>query len=310
MLYGAIIGDVVGSRFEFNNYKKKDFDLFHYNCSYTDDTIMSIAIYDACRLIKKEGYEVYEQAEQFFINSMQTWGRNYPNPKGGYGNSFYYWLFNDNPKPYNSFGNGAAMRVSAVGWMFDTLEEVEKYAKWSAKPTHNHPEGIKGAQSVAGAIFLARTTHDKKKIKKYVESYGYKLKSCDFMRPSYQFDVTCQGTVPVAVEAFLESKSFEDAIRLAISMGGDSDTIGAITGSIAEAYYGIPEELITECQKYLPEELLEKLKFEADYKADMWSYNKCAICIHKNCPNKDIITKEKCLDFEKEPNVSIFEEYL
>ena len=259
MLYGAIIGDVVGSRFEFNNYKKKDFDLFHYNCSYTDDTIMSIAIYDACRLIKKEGYEVYEQAEQFFINSMQTWGRNYPNPKGGYGNSFYYWLFNDNPKPYNSFGNGAAMRVSAVGWMFDTLEEVEKYAKWSAKPTHNHPEGIKGAQAIASSVFLCKEGKTKMEIKDYIENtFGYDLnRTIDAIRPDYRFDVSCQGSVPEAIIAFLEGNSFEEVVRLAVSLGGDADTQACMAGAIAACMYPIPCDIAEKCDSLLTDDLRE-----------------------------------------------------
>ena len=241
MKYGAILGDYIGSRFEYTENKSKDFELFHYNCSYTDDSIMTCAIWEACERIKKEGYEVYEQVEQYFTEAMQKWGRRYPYPKGGYGTSFGYWIFNDNPQPYNSFGNGSAMRVSAVGWLFDTLEEVEKFAEWSAKPTHSHPEGKKGAKVTAGCIFLARTGHSKKEIKTYIEQY-YKLQPCDKVRPTYQFDVTCMGTLPVALEAFLESTSFEDAIRIAISMGGDADTIGAITGSIAEAFYGLPEE--------------------------------------------------------------------
>lgn len=250
MIYGAILGDYIGSRFEYSNIKTKKFELFHYNCYYTDDSIMTLAIMEACEKIKKNGYEVYEQVEQYFTESMQKWGRLFPNPKGGYGTSFNYWIFNDNPKPYNSFGNGSAMRVSAVGWLFDSLEEVEKFAEWSAKPTHNHPEGIKGAKVTASCIFLARTGHSKKEIKQYVKQY-YMLEKCDKVRPTYRFDVTCQGTVPVAIECFLESNNFEDAIRLAISMGGDSDTIGAITCSIAESFYGIPENMLEKAKEIL-----------------------------------------------------------
>lgn len=254
MIYGAILGDYIGSRFEFANIKTKNFELFDSTCDYTDDSIMTLAIKEACERIKTEGYEIYEQVEQYFTEAMQKWGRAYPNPKGSYGTSFAHWIFSDNPKPYNSFGNGSAMRVSAIGWMFDSLEEVEKFEEWSAKPTHNHPEGIKGAKVTAGCIYLARTNHSKAEIKEYIEKY-YALKSCDDVRPTYQFDVSCQGTMPIALEVFLESMDFEDAIRLAISMGGDSDTIGAIVGSIAEAYYGISDEF-----KIKAEEIINKMK--------------------------------------------------
>ena len=238
--YGACLGDYVGSRFEFRNIKSKDFELFHEDCQYTDDTIMTIAIKEACEKIKFEGYEIYEQAEKYFVDSMKKWGNAFPYVKGGYGQAFWSWLKDRNPKPYNSWGNGAAMRVSPVGWIFDTAEEVEKYAEWSAKPSHNHPEGIKGAKVTALCVFLARKGCTKDQIREFVEQY-YELDRCDDIRPTYKFDASCQGTVPIAVECFLESTDFEDAIRLAISMGGDSDTIGAITGSIAGAFYDIPD---------------------------------------------------------------------
>lgn len=240
MKYGAILGDYIGSRFEFIEFKRKNFEFFDPTCSYTDDTIMTLAVWEVCEKIKKEGYDVYEQVEQWFTDSMQKWGRSYPYVKGGYGTNFMSWIFNDNPKPYGSYGNGAAMRATPVGWFFDTLEETEKFGEWSAKPTHNHPEGLKAAKVTAGCVFLARTGHSKKEIEKYIKQY-YKLVSCDKVRPNYHFDVTCQGTMPVALEAFLESKDFEDAIRIAMSMGGDADTIGAIVGGIAEAFYGLPD---------------------------------------------------------------------
>ena len=242
MFYGAILGDYIGSRFEFIEFKSKNFDLFDCQCSYTDDSIMTLAVMEACQRIKTEGYDVYEQVEQYFTEAMQKWGRAYPYVKGGYGNNFMNWIFNDDPKPYGSYGNGAAMRASPCGWMFDTLEEVEKYGEWSAKPTHNHPEGLKAAKVTAGCVFLARTGHSKRQIYDYIKKNGYKLEKCDKVRPNYHFDVTCQGTMPVALEAFIESSSFEDAIRIAMSMGGDADTIGAITGAIAEAFYGLPDE--------------------------------------------------------------------
>lgn len=242
MFYGAILGDYIGSRFEFIEWKRKDFELFDCECSYTDDSIMTLAVMEACQRIKNEGYEVYEQVEQYFTEAMQKWGRAYPYVKGGYGSNFANWIFNDNPKPYGSYGNGAAMRASPCGWMFDTLEEVEKFAEWSAKPTHNHPEGLKAARVTAGCVFLARTHHSKRQIYDYIKKNGYKLEKCDKVRPNYHFDVTCQGTMPVALEAFIESSDFESAIRIAMSMGGDADTIGAITGAIAEAFYGLPDE--------------------------------------------------------------------
>lgn len=258
MLYGAIIGDIVGSRFEEGyNPKKKNFELFHYQDKFTDDTIMTIAIYEAITEIIDNNCNA-DEAYQLFINYMQKWGRLYPG--AGYGSSFYAWLYSDMPQPYNSWGNGSAMRVSAIGNMFNTLEETEKYARISAMVSHDHVEGIKGAVAIAGAIYLARTTHSKKAIKKYIRNLGYTLKPSFLVRPKYEFDVSCQGTIPVAVEAFLESKSFEDAIRIAISMGGDSDTIGAITGSIAEAFYGIPDTFIEQCNSYLDDNILSVLR--------------------------------------------------
>lgn len=257
MLYGAIIGDIVGSRFEHFDYKKKDFTFFAPEDRYTDDTVMTIAIYEACKEIKANNYTNQKQIESCFAKYMIEWGYQYPG--AGYGGKFCEWIFSEDHEPYNSWGNGSAMRVSSVGWIFNTLEEVERMAEYSANPTHNHPEGIKGAKAVAVAIYLARTEHSKHKIKKYIKSLGYKLRRCNSVRPKYKFDASCQGTIPVAIEAFLESKNFEDAIRLAISMGGDSDTIGAITGSIAEAYYGIPIAFISKCNKYLDDTMLEHL---------------------------------------------------
>lgn len=249
MLYGAIIGDIVGSRFEHGfNSKKKNFELFHYCDKFTDDTVMTLAIYEATKDIVDSKCSD-SVAKQLYISRMQEWGGLYPNV--GYGSSFNNWLHSTNPKPYDSWGNGSAMRVSAIGYMFDTLAETEKYAELSAKVTHNHIEGIKGARAIAGAIYISRTTHSKKKVRQYITNLGYKLKHSLFVRLKHKFDVSCQGTVPVAVEAFLESNSFEDAIRIAISMGGDSDTIGAITGSIAEAFYGAPKKLMNDCHGYL-----------------------------------------------------------
>ena len=249
-MYGALIGDYVGSRFEFNNIKSKDFELFHKDCRYTDDTVMTLAIKSAIDTIinpkdtdNEDAFyyanSIEDKRKRIIVDAMQYWGKVFPGK--GYGGSFSNWLASDDPKPYNSWGNGSAMRVSYVGWVFKTLYQTEKYARMTAEVTHNHPEGIKGAITTAGCVYLARKKYPKWFIKRYVMSKGYKLRPCDEVRPTYQFDVSCQGTIPVAVEAFLESTDFEDAIRTAISMGGDSDTIGAITGAIAEAYYGMDE---------------------------------------------------------------------
>lgn len=254
MLYGAVIGDIAGSRFERGyNPKKKNFEFFHYNDRFTDDTVMSMAIYEATRdIVQSKCNDEY--AKQLYIKYMQKWGQLYPD--AGYGSSFYNWLYTKNPQPYGSWGNGSAMRVSAIGYMFNSLEETEKYAEISASVTHNHPEGIKGAKAIAGAIFLARTTHSKKIIKNYITNLGYSLKPSIIVRPTYKFDVSCQGTIPVAVQAFLEGKNFEDVVRIAVSMGGDSDTLGAISGSIAEAYFGIPDNIKNKCKTYLDKNIL------------------------------------------------------
>ena len=248
MVYGATLGDYIGSRFEWHNIKTKNFNLFDNRCHPTDDTIMTLAVQEACERIKSECCND-ERAKEIFVECMQSWGRVFQHV--GYGKSFKAWIFNPNPKPYNSWGNGSAMRVSPIAWAFNTLKDVEHYAALSSEVTHNHPEGIKGAVTTAGCIFLARTGVNKHAIKKYVMSKGYRLKFNFMVRKNYRFDVSCMGTIPVAVESFLESKNFEDAIRNAISMGGDSDTIGAITGSIAEAFYGVPTELKNKADKIL-----------------------------------------------------------
>jgi len=247
-MLGAIIGDIVGSIYEWRNIKMKEFPLFGEKCVFTDDTVMTIAV--------AEGLMNGGRPNDF-INAMKRLGRMYPN--AGYGGHFRSWLLKDDSDPYNSWGNGSAMRVSPVSWMFDTLEATEYTAEISASVTHNHPEGIKGAQATAAAIFLARNGKLKEEIKTYIESkYGYDLnKTLDEIRPSYKFDESCQGTVPEAITAFLESDGFEDAIRNAISLGGDSDTLAAITGSIAEAAYGVPDEIKTKALSLLDSPLLE-----------------------------------------------------
>lgn len=241
-MVGAFIGDVVGSVYEFNNLKTTDFPLFTKKNRFTDDSVMTLALTKAFLEtdLKAESCRV-ERFKENLISAMHEMGHKYPD--AGYGGRFSYWLINRNRKPYNSFGNGSAMRVSPCGWVFQTLEETESFAKASAEVTHNHPEGIKGAVAVAGAIFLARTGHSKEEIKAYAEKYYEFDFSLDDIRPYYTFDVSCQGSVPQALQAFFESENFENSIRLAISIGGDSDTIGAITGSVSEAYYGVNSEM-------------------------------------------------------------------
>jgi ADP-ribosyl-[dinitrogen reductase] hydrolase len=241
-MIGAIAGDIIGSVYEFDNIKTTDFPLFTNESDYTDDTIMTIAVAD------------------WLLNGgdlakvMQRYGREYPYPTGGYGGRFSGWLREKDPLPYNSWGNGSAMRVSAVGWMFDSLEKTLEVAKETAIVTHNHPEGIKGAQATAAAIYLARTGKSKQDIKQYIETtFSYDLgRTCDEIRPFYRFNESCQGTVPEAIIAFLDSSDFENAIRLAVSLGGDSDTLACITGGIAEAFYGIPEDIEKQVSDKLP----------------------------------------------------------
>lgn len=254
-LCGAVAGDIIGSIYEWNATKKTDFYLFTPFSKYTDDTVMTVANAD------------WFNTGDNLLGIMQDYGNRFPH--AGYGGMFRSWLREDDPKPYNSFGNGSAMRVSPVGWVFNTLEETLEAAKTSAEITHNHPEGIKGAQATAACIFMARTGKSKEEIKEYIElTFGYDLsRTCDEIRPNYKFDVTCQGSVPESIIAFLESTDFENALRLAISLGGDADTMGAITGGIAEAYYGdVPVHIRKEVLKRLPNDFIEVLqKFYCKY---------------------------------------------
>lgn len=254
-IIGAVIGDVIGSVFEWNNIKTTDFDLFNPKCDFTDDTVLTIAVAD-CILNKKD-----------FAKTIWEYGRKYRGR--GYGGSFRNWLQEDNLKPYGSFGNGSAMRASAVGFAFNDIETVMEVAKQSAEVTHNHPEGIKGAQATATAIFLARQGKSKQAIKDYItQTFDYNLDfTLNEIRPTYKFDVTCQGSVPQAIVAFLESSDFENAIRLAISIGGDSDTIACITCGIASAFYQqIPTEIMDFVVDKLPGEYIEIMnKFDEKY---------------------------------------------
>lgn len=242
-LLGAAAGDIIGSRFEGRPHKSESFELFTPSSKFTDDTVLTVAVADA--ILRQEDYG----------SVIMEYARRYP--MAGYGGSFRDWMYSDDPQPYYSFGNGSAMRVSPVGWGFETLEDVLREAERSATPTHNHPEGIKGAQAVALAVFMARKGSGKDEIRQeIVERFGYDLsQTLERLRPRYRFDITCQGTVPPAILAFLESDGVEDAISKAVSLGGDADTLAAITGSIAEAYYGrLQEELIVEVKRRLPDE--------------------------------------------------------
>lgn len=257
-MYGAILGDMIGAPYEFDmGNKKKEFPLFGQRSQFTDDSIMSIAVAEALMDTDGESDEVVKNA---LISSMQRWGKKYPG--AGYGARFIGWIYEENPQPYNSFGNGSAMRVSSVGWMYNTLEETRKMAKLTAEVTHNHPEGIKGAEATASAIFLARNGKTKEEIKDYIiKEFGYDLsRTCDEIRPTYHHVESCQETVPEAITAFLEGNDFEDVIRTAVSLGGDCDTLTCIAGGIAEAFYCVPDELKAECRNRLTPDILQVLE--------------------------------------------------
>ena len=258
-LYGAILGDMIGAPYEFDQGDKtKDFELFNRRVHYTDDTVMTLAVAEAIRTAGVDASEAAMKAA--FVTQMQRLGRRYA--EGEYGGRFAGWLRSPNPQPYGSYGNGSAMRVSPVGWAFTTLERTREVARWSAEVTHNHPEGIKGAESVASAIFLLRNGVGRSEVKDFiVREFGYDLtRTCDEIRPAYHHVESCQETVPEAITAFLESTDFEDAIRTAVSLGGDCDTLTAITGSLAEAHYGVPAPFLRECESRLPAELLAILR--------------------------------------------------
>ena len=278
-MLGAIIGDTVGSVYEFHNIKTTQFPLFEKQSNYTDDSILTIAVAQWLLTDPQHGMDTLET---IFLD----FAKNYPCPMGGYGGGFSRWLFHPEDlgdygsrdfkpgtrHPYNSFGNGAAMRCSANGWMFDTLEETERVAGLSAAITHSHPEGIKGAQSTSAAIFMARHGASKEEIRNYITTrYGYNLnRTCDEIRPIYDWDSSCQGTVPEAMVAFFDSADFESAIRLAISLGGDSDTLACITGGIAEAFYQkIPNGITLKIWQLLPDDfkvILKEMEQRSSYR--------------------------------------------
>ena len=259
-MIGAIIGDIVGSIYEFENIKSKDFEFLSYDCFFTDDSVLTLAICEALLRYKNVGGDL----SAITVQSMQDIGNRYI---AGYGGRFADWLCSPNPKPYNSYGNGSAMRVSACAYVGKNIEEVRKYASIVTSVTHNHPEGIKGALATTDGIFLALSGNTKEEIRKHIIDTYYKIDfTLDAIRPTYSFDESCQGTVPQAFEAFFESTGFEDAVRNAISIGGDSDTLAAITGSIAEAYYGVPGDLRKNAYEFLDNKLKRILdNFEKEY---------------------------------------------
>ena len=261
-MIGAILGDMIGAPYEFDRSPKtKEFPLFSRGSEFTDDSVMTIAVAEALMdtLGKTDG-----EIKTALVSSMQKWGHRYPD--AGYGGRFYHWLRAKHPEPYGSYGNGSAMRVSSAGWLFDSLEETRRMARLTAEVTHNHPEGIKGAEATASAIFLARNGNGKDMIRDYIiREFGYDLsRTCDEIRPSYHHVESCQQTVPEAITAFLEGTDFEDVIRTAVSLGGDCDTLTCIAGGMAEAFYGVPARMVSECRKRLPEDMLAVLdRFDA-----------------------------------------------
>lgn len=263
-MLGAIIGDIVGSRFEFDNHKSKDFELFTDECFATDDSVMTLAVAQA--ILACEGD--YALLGEAVVRSMRELGRLYP--FAGYGGMFSQWLDSDNPRPYNSYGNGAAMRVSACGFAARSLDEAILLSGKVTEVTHNHPEGLKGAEATAAAIRLALEGKGNPDIRNHINALYYNMDfSLDGIRPSYAFDESCQRTVPQAIMAFLESTGFEDAVRNAVSIGGDSDTVAAITGAIAQAYYGVPDGIRRQALTYLDSRLKGILQaFEARFPQD------------------------------------------
>ncbi len=278
-MYGAIIGDIAGSLYEGRDNVDKRFEMFGTMNSITDDTVMTVAVGEAFMFFLRDHYpdiystcgksnnvkdedieeEKYEQLKEVIVRNMVFWGNKFPN--AGYGGRFRRWL-RYNPKPYNSWGNGSAMRVSPVGWMFEDIETTRKMAAIQAEVSHNHPEGMKGAEAIASAVYFARMGRSKEDIRQYIgEQFGYDLsRTCDAIRPEYTFDVSCRGSVPEAIIAFLDGNDFEDVIRNAVSLGGDTDTIGAMAGSIAEAYYGVPEDMKERADMYIPDIMMKPIK--------------------------------------------------
>ena len=268
-MMGAIIGDISGSRFEWANIRQKQFQFFKRQCRATDDSVMTLAVAGALL----EAPDV-ASLPGYAVKWMQELGRAYP--RAGYGGRFFDWIYAENPQPFNSWGNGAGMRVSPCAWAANTLEEALQLSDAVTGVTHNHPEGMKGARAITAAVFLARMGKSMQEIREHIETEYYPLRfTLDEIRPTYKFDVSCQGRVPQAIEAFLEGESFEDAVRGAISIGGDSDTIAAMTGAIAEAFWGIPEDLREKSMAFLDERQKQMIAaFEERYgnRVTAWRY--------------------------------------
>ena len=259
-MLGAITGDIIGSRFEFDSgSKSRDFELLTPECRFTDDTVMTVAVADALLNAGRDAGE--KRVKECLITSMKRWGKLYP--YAGYGARFINWVLSDDPEPYGSYGNGSGMRVSAAGWIYDTIERTREVARWTAEVTHNHPEGVKGAESVASAIFMARHGATQQEIKEYIErEFSYDLsRTLDEIRPGYHHVEDCMRTMPEAFECFLEADSYESCLRNVMYIGGDTDTLGAISGAIAEAFWGMPELLAARVgEEYLPERIMSVVR--------------------------------------------------
>ena len=275
-MFGEILGDIIGQPYEFGKGNKtKNFPLFSQNPRFTDDSVMTIAVCDG---ILKAGLDADESTmKNEIIKSMKLWGHKYPH--AGYGQRFYLWLASKNSEPYNSYGNGSAMRVSSVGWLFKTLERTRQVARWSAEVTHNHPEGIRGAEATACVIYLARNGYSKSQIKDFVISnFCYNLtRTCDEIRPSYVHVESCQETVPEAITAFLEGTDFEDVIRTAVSLGGDCDTLTGIATAMAEAFYGLPEQFKTKVYELTTDDMHEVMKLFEEKSDILNRYNSTTV---------------------------------
>lgn len=253
-MFGAVIGDIVGSKYEFNNIKTKEFPLFSNGCCFTDDTVMTVAVAE----VLKNGWH---KDKDKIVDTFKKWGR--ANLQAGFGNKFFLWLVGSDREPYNSCGNGSAMRVSPVGWYANSEEEVKQLSKAVTEVTHNHPEGLKGAEVTAMCVYYARTGKSKEFIREYIEkNYNVDFDYFDLIRNFQHLEETCQVTVPQALYCFLISNSFEDCLRTTIAIGGDCDTTAAISCAIAEAYYGIPEEIKQEAMDYLEKEMINILEYK------------------------------------------------
>ena len=254
-MIGAIIGDVVGSKYEFNNIKTTEFEFFAQDCHYTDDTVLTMAV---CEVLLDVNSDMSDhEIKERMTKSIKKWATKYPH--ASYGRRFRRWMRREHMEPYNSFGNGSAMRVSSAGWLFDDLETTRRMARLSAEVTHNHTLGVKGAEAVASAIFMARKGASKKDIWFYMEDeFDYDVHfTCDEIRKTYSFDETCEGTIPEALAAFFDGTDFEDTIRLGVSLGGDTDTLCAITGAVSEAFFGVPEEFEKKAMSYLEDDMVK-----------------------------------------------------